>query len=372
MAAIPYHGDIDLLQNAIRNALLDPQAGDPGTPADGQVWVNSSTWTLKIRLNGVTISLGRLDQISAPTAAVDFNNQRLTNVGTPSANGDAVPKSYADNLLAGAKWKTPEARVTTFGLGNITLSGTQTIDGISVVAGDRVLVAAQTASAENGIYTVAAGAWSRTTDADAWDELVSAAVFVRQGTANSDKGFLCTVDSGGTLGSTSVTWTQFTGGGAYTASLGVFLSGSDFRFDFDDSTLNLNGSNKAQVKDLGIGTGKIANSAVTLAKIANIAQDSILGRVSAGTGVVEELTAAQVRTMIGLQQQYNATVGDGSTTAIAVTHNLGTRDVQVEVYRNSSPYDTIIVPVERTSVNQVTLQFTVAPTTNEFRVMVRA
>jgi phage-related tail fiber protein len=64
---------------------------------------------------------------------------------------------------------------------NITLSGTQTIDGVAVVAGDRVLVKSQTAPAENGIYVVSNTSWSRSLDTDTWDSLISAYTFVEEG-----------------------------------------------------------------------------------------------------------------------------------------------------------------------------------------------
>jgi hypothetical protein len=374
MAAQTFTVDIDLIGNALRNALLDPVASDPVSPANGQIWYNSSSNVWKIRAGGATVVLGRLDQISAPTASVDLNGQKITNLGTPTLDADAVTKLYVDNLIAGAKWKTPEARVSTAGLGNITLSGTQTVDGVALSVGDRVLVTDQSATADNGLYVVASGAWTRTTDANTWDELVSAAVFVRQGTTNADKGFVCSIDAGGTLGVTAITWSQFTGGAAYTASLGVTKVGNDFRFDYDNTTLNLDGSNKAQIKDLGVATGKIADDAVTNAKLANMAADTIKGRANgAGTGDPTDLTAAQVRTILGLFQTYSANVGDGASNTITITHNLGTKDVVVQLYRNSSPWDTVGCTVERPTTNTVDLKFNgSAPASNAYRVVIQA
>ena len=111
---------------------------------------------------------------------------------------------------------------------NITLSGAQTIDGIAVVAGNRVLVKDQTLSQFNGIYLCAAGAWTRTTDADTFAELVSAFTFVETGTVNADKGFVCTVDAGGTLGTTPLPFVQFSSAGSFTAGTGLTLTGSVF------------------------------------------------------------------------------------------------------------------------------------------------
>jgi hypothetical protein len=95
--------------------------------------------------------------------------------------------------------------------GNITLANNQTIDGIAVVNPNRVLVKSQTAPAENGIYTVVnAGAWTRTTDADAWTEFVGMYVSCNAGTANGYTGWKCTVAAGGTLGVTAITFTECT------------------------------------------------------------------------------------------------------------------------------------------------------------------
>ena len=102
---------------------------------------------------------------------------------------------------------------------NITLSGTQTIDGISAGAGDRVLVKDQTAPKENGVYVVAVGAWSRATDMDSWDEVPQAFVNVTSGTVNVGSNWVCTSSPGGTLETTSITWTQFQSGSSSASAI---------------------------------------------------------------------------------------------------------------------------------------------------------
>jgi hypothetical protein len=111
---------------------------------------------------------------------------------------------------------------------DITLSGAQTIDGVSVVAGNRVLVKNQSLSQNNGIYLCASGSWTRTTDANTWDALTSAFTFIEQGTTNADCGFVCTANAGGTLGTTALPWSQFSGAGTFTAGTGLTLTGSVF------------------------------------------------------------------------------------------------------------------------------------------------
>ena len=165
----------------------------------------------------------RLDQMAAPTAAVDFNAQLITGIADPVNDTDAASKGYVDAVAEGLDVKGSVAAATT---GNITLSGGQTIDGVAVAAGDRVLVKDQTDPAENGIYVVAAGAWVRSDDADTWDKLISAFVFVEDGTNFLDAGFVSTVNAGGTLGTTAVTWTQFSGAGSITAGTGMTKTGN--------------------------------------------------------------------------------------------------------------------------------------------------
>jgi hypothetical protein len=165
----------------------------------------------------------RLDQFVPPSTDVSWNNHKLTNLLDPINAQDAATKAYVDATTQGLDSKASVRAATT---ANITLSGTQTIDGVTVVAGDRVLVKDQTTAAQNGIYVVAAGAWARATDTDTWNELVSAYTFVESGTVNADNGYVCTVDPGGTLGTTNVTWTQFSGAGQITAGAGLTKTGN--------------------------------------------------------------------------------------------------------------------------------------------------
>lgn len=164
-------------------------------------------------------------QVGAPTADVAWGGFKLTNLADPASAQDAATKNYVDSVAQGLDVKASVKAATT---ANIALSGAQTIDGVSIVAGDRVLVKNQTTASANGIYIAASGAWSRASDADTWVELVSAFVFVEQGTVNSDTGWTCTVDAGGTIGTTSVAFAQFSGAGTYIAGAGLTLTGNTF------------------------------------------------------------------------------------------------------------------------------------------------
>src|SRR5690606_7743017 len=119
---------------------------------------------------------------------------------------------------------------------NITLSGEQTIDGATTSA-SRVLVKNQSTQSQNGIYVSASGSWTRASDFDAWAEIPGAFTFVEQGTVNGNTGWTCTNDVGGTLGTTAVTWTQFSGAGTYTNGTGLTLTGTVFAIDSTVATL---------------------------------------------------------------------------------------------------------------------------------------
>ena len=164
-------------------------------------------------------------QLAAPVASLAMNAQKITGLADPTAAQDAATKNYVDSVAQGLDVKMSVRVATT---ANITLSGTQTIDGITLVAGDRVLVKDQTTTNQNGIYTVSATAWSRATDADAWNELISAFTFVEEGTVNGDTGWVCTVNAGGTLGTTAVAFSQFSGAGTYIAGNGLTATGNTF------------------------------------------------------------------------------------------------------------------------------------------------
>lgn len=192
--------------------------------------VNSNVGTFtKVTVNAkglVTAAVqASLSDLSAPTASFSMGSQKITNVAEPTLSTDAATKNYVDSVAQGLDVKSSVVVATT---ANITLSGTQTIDGVAVVAGDRVLVKNQSTDSGNGIYVVAAGAWTRATDADTWAKLVSAFVFVEKGTLGSDTGWVSTIDNGGTLGSTAVTFSQFSGAGTYTAGTGLTLTGTQF------------------------------------------------------------------------------------------------------------------------------------------------
>lgn len=145
-------------------------------------------------------------------------------LAVPSASLDVVNKQYVDTLAAGLTWKQAALVGTT---ANITLSGLQTIDGVSLAAGNRVLVKSQTNAAENGIYIADSADWNRALDADTWDEYVGAVIFVESG-GQSGTAWYSSAQPGGTLGTTAINWSNFSVSGAYYAGTGLSLVGHTF------------------------------------------------------------------------------------------------------------------------------------------------
>ncbi|HTE22284.1 MAG TPA: hypothetical protein VK674_04560 [Candidatus Limnocylindria bacterium] len=170
------------------------------------------------------VRTSRLDQMAAPTAAVSFNSQQITNLADPSLAQDAATKAYVDATAQGLDVKQSVRAATT---ANITLSGGQTIDGVSVVSGDRVLVKDQSTAQQNGIYVAAVGAWVRAADANSSAEVTAGLfTFVTEGTANGNFGFVLATDDPIVLDTTALTFTQFSGAGQITAGAGLTKTGN--------------------------------------------------------------------------------------------------------------------------------------------------
>jgi hypothetical protein len=155
---------------------------------------------------------------------------------------EPITKSQFDNYTTGVTWKQ-EVRVKT--TGNITLSGTQTVDGVVLVANDRVLVASQTTAANNGVYLVKTTAWTRALDADDPAEISTAAVLVRLGTLNKNTQWTNTNATDPVIGTDAITYGQLSGAGTYTNGPSMSLVGNVFDVNYsalDGHYVQLGGS----------------------------------------------------------------------------------------------------------------------------------
>lgn len=218
----------------------------------------------------VTVDANYVDAVATAgdtmTGNLNMDGNLVTNLGAPVASTDVATKGYVDSVATGLKVK---GAVTCASTTNIaSLSGLLTIDGITVTAGQRVLIKDQSASASNGIYVAAAGAWSRSTDADTWDELVAAAVFVSSGTVNASTTWVCNVAPGGTLGSTPITFVQFGTASSYTAGSGLTLAGNQFSITAP-VTPALGGTGVTSLTGIPYGNNTSAFTVATGAQIAS-------------------------------------------------------------------------------------------------------
>jgi len=220
-------GDVTSVGNATTLATVASAGSTGSSTAIPVITINAKGLTTSITTAAVVAPAGTL---SGGTLASGVTASSLTSLGTiaslvvtagtisttPSASTDIANKIYVDTVAQGLDTKASVVAGTT---ANITLSGTQTIDGVVLVAADRVLVKNQTLSQDNGLYLCAAGAWTRTTDMNTWAQVPGAYVFVETGTTLADTGWVCTSDAGGTLGTTAITWAQFSGAGSGVSSI---------------------------------------------------------------------------------------------------------------------------------------------------------
>lgn len=252
----------------------------------------------------------------------DFNNAaRIVNLPDPTLAQHPATKAYVDSAVEGLAWKDSVRVAST---ANLTITGPgATIDGVTMSANDRVLLKDQTTASQNGLYiwNGAAVSMTRAADANTFAELEQAVVTVEEGTS-AGASFRQTAVNG-TIDSTSVTWTSF-------------------------------GTSAAAATETTAGVLEIATQSET----------------DAGTDDLRAITALKLNNWSGRKRKATATFGDGSATSFNIDHNFNTRDVQVEVYRNSGNYDSVLCDVTRPSVNRVTLTFAAAPAASAFNVVV--
>lgn len=273
----------------------------------------------------VTLSLPQdIDSSATPTFAgasftndVSMGSSRITGLADPVDDQDAATKAYVDAARSGLDVKQSVRAATT---ANITLSGTQTIDGVALSVGDRVLVKNQTDATKNGIYIVAAGAWSRATDADEPNEVSPGLfLFVEEGTVNADNGFVITSDAPLAVGTDPLTFTQFSGAGMIIAGDALTKSGNRL-----DVVVAASGgieivSDALQLKSSVAGNGLAYSSGVL-----SIASSAAGDGLAYSNGVISVNTANGIEVSSDNVQLASTVAGNGLTYTSGVLDIVGT------------------------------------------------
>lgn len=255
----------------------------------------------------------------------DFSGgAKITGLPQAVAAGQPVTLEQLQSMQEGISWKDDVAAASTASI-NLAAPGS-TIDGVTMATNDRFLAKDQSTDSENGVYiwNGASTAATRAPDMNASVEFNAAVVPVRSGTANGGTTWRQTA-ANPTVDSTSIVFTAFIA-----------------------------------------GAGAASESSAGVAEIAT------QGEVDAGTDDARIVTPLKQANWSGRAKRFSADVGDGSNTSYTVTHNLGTRDVQVSVRRNSGAYEQVLVDWGAATTNTVVLVFATAPSSAQFRVTVQA
>lgn len=229
------------------------------------------------------VRTSRLDQMAAPTASVSMNSQKITSLATPTNSTDAATKAYVDGVTEGLHIHEA-ARV--YSASNINLSNQleagDVIDGVTLIAGDRVLVNGQTSKSQNGIYVVqSSGAAVRATDFDSPVEIASGDfIFVSEGTTYNKTGWV-QINSVGTVGTDDIEFTQFSGAGTYLAGNGLTLTGNSFSIN---TSITADLSTAQTLTNKTLTTPTLTLSSTTSTTSGRIAFDATNDKIVVGDG----------------------------------------------------------------------------------------
>lgn len=340
--------------------------------------------TLTASANGVLTIDGVTPGIAFNSAITAVTNSTVTVTATiASTAGLNVGQSITITGITGFATNNPNGVYSVTSVPNATTftyvvaaapTGSYSSGGTLTASAQRILVKNEAATANNGIYiqttlgtASAAYVLTRANDANSQVELVGAFIFVEQGTTNASTGWVQTTNGVITIGTTAIVWTQFSGAGTYLGTAGsITLTGN--AFSIAATYVGQGSITTVGTISSGTWTGTtiaVANGGTAQTSAAGARGASGLGAATAptGTGSNGEVTASNT----GIPTKVIATIGDGSTTSILVTHNLGTTDVIVSIYAAATPFQEILVDVQHTSTNTVTLIFATAPTASQYK-----
>ena len=352
-----------------------------------------------INNSGVTSIAGTANQIavSGSTGSVTLSlPSAVTFPGTVTLNADptqplqAATKQYVDSVAEGLHIHASVGAATTANIADLGDPPAQ-IDGVTLTDGMRVLVKNQSNQAQNGIYVYVASTTEliRASDFNSAAEIQGGDfVFVTGGNTYDNTGWVQTATVT-TLGTDPIVWDQFSGAGTYLAGNGLTLNGNTFSINtaitadlnsiqtLTNKTLTSPSITNPSVSGLYLTDNTIVvegtdNTFETTINFTDPTADrTITFKDESGTvAYTSDITSAiNGLPAAGYTRKYSLTIGNGTNTSYTVNHNLGTRDVQVQVY-DTTTYDTVEVDVIRTDTNNVTVAFSAAPASNAYRVVV--